>query len=234
MYKRILLKLSGESLLGDREYGIDPEHTKEIAREIKAAAELGVEIALVIGAGNIFRGVSASAKGMERTTADYMGMLATVMNALAMQEALESIDQPTRVLSAISMPEICEPYIRRRAMRHLEKKRIVICTSGTGNPYFTTDTAAALRALELSCDVLMKGTKVDGVYNKDPKLEKGARKFTSLTFTKVLSKDLHVMDAAAVSLCRDSNLPIVVFDFFKKGNLEKVIKQNKNLGTIIN
>lgn len=233
MYKRILLKLSGESMLGNRSYGIDPEHTKEIANEIKQTADSGVEIAMVIGAGNIFRGVSASAKGMERTTADYMGMLATVMNALAMQDALESIGQPTRVLSAINMPEICEPYIRRRAMRHLEKGRIVICTAGTGNPYFTTDSAAALRALELNCEVLLKGTKVDGVYNKDPNAEKGARKFSHLTFTKVLSKDLHVMDAAAVSLCRDSNLPIVVFDFFTQGNLRKVVN-DKNIGTIIN
>lgn len=234
MHKRILLKLSGEIMLGKREYGIDPEHTKEIAQEIKNACDLGVEIALVIGAGNIFRGVSASAKGMDRTTADYMGMLATVMNALAMQESLESIGQPTRVLSAISMPEICEPYLRRRAIRHLEKGRIVICTAGTGNPYFTTDTAAALRALELNCDVIIKGTKVDGVYNKDPKTNKGARRFSTLSFTKVLSKDLHVMDAAAVSLCRDSNLPIVVFNIFEPGNLEKVIRKESSIGTIIN
>jgi len=221
-------------MLGKREYGIDPEHTKAIAEEIKSACDLGVEIALVIGAGNIFRGMTASAKGMDRATADYMGMLATVMNALAMQEALESIGQPTRVLSAISMPEICEPYLRRKALRHLEKGRIVICTAGTGNPYFTTDTAAALRSLELNCDILIKGTKVDGVYNKDPKTNKGARRFKTLTFTQVLSKDLHVMDAAAVSLCRDSKLPIKVFNIFEEGNLEKAIKQDKDIGTIIN
>ncbi|MDD4351542.1 MAG: UMP kinase [Candidatus Gracilibacteria bacterium] len=230
--KRILLKISGESLLGDRTYGIDPEHTRKIAKQIKEVAQKGIEVVIVVGGGNIFRGVSVAAKGMDRSTADYMGMLATVMNAMALQDAIESLGQAVRVCSAINMPEIAEPYLRRRAIRHLEKGRVVIATAGTGNPFFTTDTAAALRALELNCDVLLKGTKVDGVYDKDPTKHKNAKLYKKVSFTEALSKNLKVMDATAFSLCRDSNLKVLVFNMFKKGNILKAAT-TQNIGTII-
>ena len=222
-YKRILLKLSGEALAGPRGFGIDPETVSAFCKEIVEAASLGVELAMVIGGGNIFRGMSASASGMDRASADYMGMLATVMNAVAVQDALEKLGLSTRVLSAITMQEVCEPYIRRRAIRHLEKGRIVICAAGTGNPYFTTDTAAALRAMELKSQVIIKGTKVDGIYNKDPKKFDDAVKFDKISYMDVLEKQLKVMDSTAVSLAMDNNMPIVVFNMFDPGNLKKVI-----------
>lgn len=210
-YRRVLLKISGEALMGPGQYGIDNETVSRIANEIKEAQELGAEICLVIGGGNIFRGVSPAAQGMERASADYMGMLATVMNALAVQNALERIGLYTRVLSAIEMTAICEPYIRRRALRHMEKGRIVIFAAGTGNPFFTTDTAAALRAAEMGCDALLKGTQVDGVYSADPKLDPDAERFEHLSYHEVLMRDLKVMDQAAISLTRESDIPIVVF-----------------------
>ncbi|WP_411818237.1 UMP kinase [Hyphococcus sp. DH-69] len=210
-YRRVLLKISGEALMGPGQYGIDNETVSRIANEIKEAKELGAEICLVIGGGNIFRGVSPAAQGMERASADYMGMLATVMNALAVQNALERIGLYTRVLSAIEMTAICEPYIRRRALRHMEKGRIVIFAAGTGNPFFTTDTAAALRAAEMGCDALLKGTQVDGVYSADPKLDPDAERFEHLSYHEVLMRDLKVMDQAAISLTRESDIPIVVF-----------------------
>ena len=222
-YKRILLKLSGEALAGPRGFGIDPETVSAFCKEIVEAASLGVELAMVIGGGNIFRGMSASASGMDRASADYMGMLATVMNAVAVQDALEKLGLSTRVLSAITMQEVCEPYIRRRAIRHLEKGRIVICAAGTGNPYFTTDTAAALRAMELKSQVIIKGTKVDGIYDKDPKKFDDAVKFDKISYMDVLEKQLKVMDSTAVSLAMDNNMPIVVFNMFDPGNLKKVI-----------
>lgn len=230
--RRILLKISGESLLGKRSYGIDPEQAREIAKQIKELTDHKLQVAIVIGAGNIFRGVSVAAKGMDRATADYMGMLATIMNALALQDAIESLGQAVRVCSAISMPEIAEPYLRRRAIRHLEKGRVVIVSAGTGNPYFTTDTAAALRALELNCDVLLKGTKVDGVYDKDPEKFPKAKLYRSLSFTQAINKNLRVMDAAAFSLCRESNLQVVVFNMFKRGNILKAAMSDK-VGTIV-
>ncbi|MGP1282373.1 MAG: UMP kinase [Parasphingopyxis sp.] len=222
-YNRILLKLSGEALMGDGQFGIDPETTARLAREVAAAKEAGHELCLVVGGGNIFRGLAAAAKGFDRTSADYMGMLATVMNALAVQNALEQIGQDTRVLSAIPMDTVCEPYIRRRAMRHMERGRIVIFAAGTGNPYFTTDTAAALRAAEMGCDALFKGTSVDGVYDADPKQVEGAKRYDTLSFNRVLSDNLKVMDAAAVALCRDNDIPIVVFNIREKGNLANVL-----------
>lgn len=222
-YNRILLKLSGEALMGDGQFGIDPETTARMAREVAAAKEAGHELCLVVGGGNIFRGLAAAAKGFDRTSADYMGMLATVMNALAVQNALEQIGQDTRVLSAIPMDTVCEPYIRRRAMRHMERGRIVIFAAGTGNPYFTTDTAAALRAAEMGCDALFKGTSVDGVYDADPKQVEGATRYDTLSFNRVLSDDLKVMDAAAVALCRDNDIPIVVFNIREQGNLANVL-----------
>ena len=221
--KRVLLKLSGEVLMGDRQFGIDPRFVGELAREVKAARDSGLEICLVIGGGNIFRGMAGAAAGMDRAQADYMGMLATVMNALAMQNALEQIGQQTRVQSAIQMDEVCEPVIRRRAERHLEKGRIVIFAAGTGNPYFTTDTAAALRAAEMGCNALFKGTSVDGVYDADPKKVSGASRYDSLSFNRVLADDLKVMDASAVALCRDNNIPIVVFNIRQPGNLAEVL-----------
>lgn len=221
--KRILLKLSGEVLMGNQEFGIDPEFVANLAQEVKAAHDTGLEICLVIGGGNIFRGVSGAARGLDRTTADYMGMMATVMNALAMQSALENAGVETRVQSAIPMPAVCEPYIRRRAERHLEKGRIVIFAAGTGNPFFTTDTGAALRAAEMGCDALMKGTSVDGVYDKDPKTTSDATRFETITYSKVLSDNLKVMDAAAVALCRENNIPIVVFSIREKGNVARVL-----------
>jgi uridylate kinase len=215
--RRVLLKISGEALMGAGSYGIDTDMTVRVAREVKAAIEAGVEVCLVVGGGNIFRGLQGAAKGMDRSTADYMGMLATVMNALAMQNALESVGVDTRVLSAIPMQNVCEPYIRRRAMRHMEKGRVVIFAAGTGNPFFTTDTAAALRAAEMGCTALMKGTSVDGVYTADPKKDASATRYTVLSYTDVLAKNLKVMDAAAVSLMRDNDIPIVVFNIHAPG-----------------
>lgn len=218
-FKRVLLKISGEALMGPGQYGIDSETAERIAQEVKDAKELGVELSLVIGGGNIFRGVSQAAKGMERASADYMGMLATVMNALAVQNALEDIGLYTRVLSAIEMTAICEPYIRRRAIRHMEKDRIVIFAAGTGNPFFTTDTAAALRAAEMGCDALLKGTQVDGVYSADPKTTPDAERYDRLTYHEVMVQDLKVMDQTAVALTRENAIPIVVFSIAKQGGI---------------
>ena len=220
---RILLKLSGEALMGDGQFGIDPDTVAGMASEIKAAKEQGLEICLVIGGGNIFRGMAGAAKGMDRAQADYMGMLATVMNALAMQNALEQMGVETRVQSAIKMDQVCEPIIRRRAERHLAKGRVVIFAAGVGSPYFTTDTGAALRAAEMKCDALLKGTSVDGVYDSDPKKNPTAKRYDHIGFDRVLADDLKVMDASAVALCRDNKIPIVVFNLRQSGNLEKVL-----------
>jgi uridylate kinase len=222
-YRRILLKLSGEGLMGEREYGIDPETVDRISGEIKTVYDKGIQICLVIGAGNIFRGVSAAAKGVERTSADYMGMLATVLNALAVQSVLESIGVQTRVQSAIPMSTVCEPYIRRRALRHLEKERVVIFAAGTGNPFFTTDTAAALRAVEMNCDALLKGTQVDGVYDADPKTDKKAKRFDKLSYQDVLTQNLKVMDTSAIALARENEVPILVFSIHNPGGLADVV-----------
>ena len=221
--KRILLKLSGEVLMGEQEFGIDPAYVLRLAEEVKAAKETGLEICLVIGGGNIFRGMAGAAQGMDRAQADYMGMLATVMNALAMQSALEQLGVDTRVQSAIQMDKVCEPVIRRRAERHLEKGRIVIFAAGVGAPYFTTDSGAALRAAELRCDALLKGTSVDGVYDSDPKRNPDARRFETVTYDKVLADNLKVMDASAVALCRDNDIPLVVFSIREKGNVARVL-----------
>ena len=221
--KRILLKLSGEVLMGEQEFGIDPGFVTELAKEVKQAKDEGWEICLVIGGGNIFRGMAGAAQGMDRAQADYMGMLATVMNALAMQSALEQLGVPTRVQSAVQMDQVCEPVIRRRAERHLEKGRIVIFAAGVGAPYFTTDSGAALRAAEMNCDALFKGTSVDGVYDSDPKKNADAKRYDSVTYDKVLADNLKVMDASAVALCRDNNIPIVVFSIREKGNLARVL-----------
>ena len=223
-YKRVLLKISGEALMGSRSYGLDPLMVERVALEIKSVHDLGGEVCLVIGGGNIFRGISAAANGMERSTGDYMGMLATVMNALAMQSALESLDVPTRVQSALPISAVCEPYIRRRAMRHMEKRRIVIFAAGTGNPYFTTDTAAALRASEMGCDALLKATKVDGVYDADPVENPDAIRFDTLTYMDVLTRDLKVMDASAISLARENGIPILVFSIHNNGAFAEVVK----------
>jgi uridylate kinase len=231
-YKRILLKLSGEALMGQQGYGIDPDMVAGIALEIKEVVNLGVEIGLVIGGGNIFRGLSASARGMDRVSADYMGMLATVINSLALQDYLERNDLYTRVLTAIKMEQIAEPFIRRRAIRHLEKGRIVIFAGGTGNPYFTTDTAAALRAIEIEADVIMKGTKVDGVYDSDPSENKHAKKFDELSYLEVVKRRLKVMDTTAVTLCMENKLPIIVFNLTKRGYLKRIL-QGESLGTKI-
>ena len=231
-YKRILLKLSGEALMGEESFGISPEMISHVAREIKTVCERNVQVALVIGAGNIFRGVAGAARGMDRATADNMGMLATVINSLAVQDALEQENIPTRVMSAISMQSVCEPYIRRRAIRHLEKNRVVIFAGGTGNPYFTTDTAAVLRALESETDVIMKATKVDGVYDKDPEKNTDAVKYEKLTYSEVLQKDLRVMDASAISLAREEKLPILVFNMKTSGNIVKAATGD-NIGTLI-
>lgn len=231
-YKRVLLKLSGESLAGDQGYGIDPATINAIAAEIKEVVDAGIELALVIGGGNIFRGLAASSKGMDRASADYMGMLATVINSLAMQDALEKIGVSTRVQSAIAMQEVAETYIRRRAVRHLEKGRVVIFGAGTGNPYFTTDTAASLRAMEINAQVILKGTKVDGVYSADPKKSPDAKRYDALTYIEVLQQGLQVMDATATSLCMDNHLPIIVFDLTKPGNIKKVIS-GQTIGTIV-
>jgi uridylate kinase len=221
--KRVLLKLSGEVLMGDQAFGLDPAVVAELAGEVKAAKDSGLEICLVIGGGNIFRGMAGAAQGMDRAQADYMGMLATVMNALAMQNALEKIGVETRVQSAVQMDQVCEPVIRRRAERHLEKGRIVIFAAGVGAPYFTTDSGAALRAAEMKCDALLKGTSVDGVYDADPKKKPNARRFETVSYDKVLADNLKVMDAAAVALCRDNNIPIVVFSIRENGNLARVL-----------
>ena len=232
LYPRVLLKLSGESLMGKRSYGIDPEMVATVAREVRDVIASGVETCLVIGGGNIFRGVSGAAAGMERATGDYMGMLATVMNALAMQNALETLGVPTRVMSALPISAVCEPYIRRRAMRHLEKGRVVIFAAGTGNPFFTTDTAAALRASEMGCAALLKGTRVDGVYSADPEKDPDAVRYDSLSYLQVLSEDLRVMDASAVSLARENNIPILVFSIEDSGGFERVL-QHKGKFTIV-
>ncbi|MBE9486343.1 MAG: UMP kinase [Chloroflexi bacterium] len=231
-YQRVLLKLSGEALAGEQGYGIDPEVITGIAAEIKDVVALGVQVALVIGGGNIFRGLAASSKGMDRASADYMGMLATVMNSLAMQDALEKQGVVTRVQSAIEMQQIAEPYIRRRAVRHLEKGRVVIFSAGTGNPYFTTDTAASLRAMEINAEVILKATKVDGVYTADPKKDSNAVKLPVLTYLEVLQKGLQVMDATATSLCMDNNLPMIIFDLTQRGNIKKVVL-GEQIGTIV-
>ena len=232
IYKRILLKISGEALIGKSTSGIDSKVMNEIADEVKNVVELGIEIAIVIGGGNFWRGVAASAEGMDRTAADYIGMLATVMNALGLQDAMEKKGVMTRVQSSITMREIAEPFIRRRAVRHLEKKRVVIFAGGTGNPYFSTDTAAALRALEINAEILFKATKVDGVYDKDPKKYHDAKRFEELTFKEVLEKDLRILDSTAISLCMENNLPIVVFDITKHGNIKKVVT-GKKIGTLV-
>lgn len=223
-YKRVLLKISGEALMGDQGFGLHPPTVERIAREIKRVHDLGIEICMVIGGGNIFRGLQGSAQGMERTTADYMGMLATVMNALAMQGALETLGIFTRVISAIPMDQVCEPYIRRRAVRHLEKGRVCIFAAGTGNPYFTTDTAATLRANEMGCDAIFKGTQVDGIYDKDPKNNPDAVRYDSVTYDEVLQKNLKVMDASAIALARDNNKPIVVFSLDEPGGFAGILK----------
>jgi uridylate kinase len=231
-YRRVLLKVSGEALMGSGAYGIDLEACGRIAQEIAAAVDRGVEMCLVFGGGNIFRGLQGAAKGMERASADYMGMLATVMNALAMQNALEGLGRETRVLSAIPMMTICEPYIRRRAIRHMEKGRVVIFAAGTGNPFFTTDTAAALRAAEMGCSALFKGTQVDGVYTADPKLDPEATRFEQLDYQEVLARNLRVMDASAVALMRDNDIPIVVFSIRTRGRLAEVL-EGRGLSTVI-
>jgi len=231
-YKRVVLKMSGEVLQGKQGYGIDPEVTRSIAEEIKDVKKLGTQIAIVIGGGNIYRGATAEGQGVDRTTADYMGMLATVINGLALQDSLEKAGVFTRVQTAIDMQELAEPYIRRKAIRHLEKNRVVIFVAGTGNPYFSTDTAASLRAVEIGADVILKATKVDGVYSADPKKDKSAKKFKTLKYIQVLKKGLKVMDATAVSLCMDNKLPIIVFDLTTKGNIKRVLLGDK-IGTIV-
>ncbi|MBN2397451.1 MAG: UMP kinase [Deltaproteobacteria bacterium] len=232
LYKRILLKLSGEALLGKGSFGIDTDVLKFVAEEIKAVHTLGVQIGIVIGGGNIFRGVEASTKGIDRVSADYIGMLATVMNSLALQNALENHGVSTRVQTAIEMREIAEPFIKRRATRHLEKGRVVIFACGTGSPYFTTDTAASLRAMEIQADAILKATKVDGIYDKDPVKEKDALIFDRITYTEVLTRDLKVMDSTAVSMCRDNNLPLIVFNLEKRGNIKGVVC-GRPIGTVV-
>ena len=230
--KRVVLKISGEALMGDLGFGIDPGVNVSIARQLKEVNAEGVEIAVVIGGGNIFRGLSAASEGMDRSTADYMGMLATMLNGLALQDALEKIGVDTRVVTAIQIRELAEPYIRRRAVRHLEKGRVVIFVCGTGNPYFTTDTAAALRATEIGAEMILKATKVDGVYSRDPVKHKTAKKFENLSYMEVLKKELKVMDATAISLCKDNKLPIVVFNIKKEGNIKRAVDGQK-IGTVI-
>ncbi len=231
-YKRILLKLSGEALMGNRQYGIDPDRLKEYAEEIKSVVDLGVEVAIVIGGGNIFRGVAGAANGMDRVQGDYMGMLATVINSMALQSALEEAGVYTRLQTAIRMEQIAEPFIKRRATRHLEKGRVVIFGAGTGNPYFTTDTAATLRAIEIDADVILKGTRVDGIYTADPEKDPSATKFETLSFDEVYQKGLNVMDMTAFTLSQENNLPIIVFDMNTKGNLSKLI-QGESIGTLV-
>ena len=232
LYSRILLKLSGEILAGDKGFGIDPEKASYLANEIKSIYDLGASIGLIIGAGNIFRGMDASSRGMDRVTGDYLGMLATIMNAISVQDALENINCETRTLSAINVSQIAEPYIRRRAIRHLEKGRIVIISGGTGNPFFTTDSAAALRAKELGADIVLKGTKVDGIYDKDPMKFKNAIKFNNITYSEVLNKNLRVMDLTAITLCKENNLPIQVFNINNPGDLKELLCGAK-LGTLV-
>ena len=231
-YKRILLKLSGESLMGNKQFGIDPERLAQYAMDIKHIAEKGMEVAVVIGGGNIFRGIQAAEGGMDRVQGDYMGMLATVINSMALQGALESIDVRTRLLSAIKMEQICEPFIRRRAVRHLEKGRVVIFGAGTGNPYFTTDTAASLRAIEIEADVILKGTRVDGIYNADPEKDPMATRYDKISFSEVYEKNLNVMDMTAFTLCNENKLPIIVFDMNKPGNLMRIIS-GEPIGTLV-
>jgi uridylate kinase len=231
-FKRVLLKLSGEILAADKKYGIDPEFASKLVAEFAEVVASGIQLAICIGGGNIFRGVQADAQGLERTSGDYMGMLATVINALALQDLLEQRGVPTRVMSAIEMREVCEPYIRRRALRHLEKGRVIIFAAGTGNPYFTTDTAASLRAMEINAEVLLKGTKVDAVYDSDPKKNAEAKPFSRLTYLDVLKNQLKVMDAAAISLCMDNDLPLIVFNVGERGNLQKIIA-GEDLGTLV-
>jgi uridylate kinase len=232
-YKRILLKLSGEALMGEQNYGIDTAVAESVAREIKAVHDLGVEVAVVVGGGNIFRGVSKSAGNMDRAAADYIGMLATVMNAVVLQDALEKQGVLTRVMSAIDIPQLAEPFIRRRAIRHLEKQRVVIFAAGTGNPYFTTDSAAALRACELGVDVIFKATKVDGIYSADPMTDKAATRFEKISYQEVLERQLKVMDASAISLCMDNNLPIMVFNMKENGNIIKAVNGDLTIGTLV-
>lgn len=231
-YKRILLKLSGEALMGDKSFGIDPERIQQYAEDIKTIASEKVQIAIVIGGGNIFRGLQASDSGIDRVQGDYMGMLATVINGMALQNAIEKTNVPTRLLSAIKMEQICEPYIRRRAIRHLEKGRIVIFGAGTGNPYFTTDTAASLRAIEIQADVILKGTRVDGIYTSDPEKDTTAKKYETISFADVYKNSLNVMDMTAFTLCQENDVPIIVFDMNKKGNLLKVVLGEK-IGTLV-
>ena len=233
VYKRILLKLSGEALMGAQNYGIDTQVAEEVARELKTVYGMGVQIAIVVGGGNIFRGVSESAGNMNRAAADYIGMLATIMNAVVLQDALEKQDIQTRVMSAIDVPQLAEPFIRRRAIRHLEKQRVVIFAAGTGNPYFTTDSAAALRALEIEANVIMKATKVDGIYSSDPVTDSTATRFDSISFRDVLEKQLRVMDASAISLCMDNNLPIIVFNMRQHGNIVKAVSGDLSVGTLV-
>jgi uridylate kinase len=230
-YQRVLLKISGEALMGEQNYGIDVDVARMVAEELKAVHELGIQIAVVVGGGNIFRGVSRSAGNMDRAAADYIGMLATVMNAVVLQDALEKLEVQTRVMSAIDIPQLAEPFIRRRAVRHLEKGRIVIFAAGTGNPYFTTDSAAALRALEIKADIILKATKVEGVYNADPMQDVTAVRYDSITYQQVLEQQLKVMDASAISLCMDNNLPIVVFNMRKAGNISRVVTGEPGVGT---
>ena len=231
-YKKILLKLSGEALMGDQEFGISSDVIASYAKQIKEIVDLGVEVSIVIGGGNIFRGISGAAQGVDRVTGDHMGMLATVINSLALQNSIEKLGVPTRVQTAIEMPKIAEPFIKRRAQRHLEKGRVVIFGAGTGNPYFTTDTAAALRAIEMETDVVIKATKVDGIYDKDPVKYPDAKKYETVTYNEVLAKDLKVMDATAISLCRENKLPIIVFNSLDEGNLKKVV-MGENIGTTV-
>ena len=231
-YKKILLKLSGEALMGDQEFGISSDVITSYAKQIKEIVDLGVEISIVIGGGNIFRGLSGAAQGVDRVTADHMGMLATVINSLALQNSIEKLGVPTRVQTAIEMPKVAEPFIKRRAQRHLEKGRVVIFGAGTGNPYFTTDTAAALRAIEMETDVVIKATKVDGIYDKDPVKYPDAKKYETVTYNEVLAKDLKVMDATAISLCRENKLPIIVFNSLIEGNLKKVV-MGEHIGTTV-
>ena len=231
-YKKILLKLSGEALMGDQEFGISSDVIASYAKQIKEIVDLGVEVSIVIGGGNIFRGLSGAAQGVDRVTGDHMGMLATVINSLALQNSIEKLGIPTRVQTAIEMPKVAEPFIKRRAQRHLEKGRVVIFGAGTGNPYFTTDTAAALRAIEMETDVVIKATKVDGIYDKDPVKYPDAKKYQTVTYNEVLAKDLKVMDATAISLCRENKLPIIVFNSLIEGNLKKVV-MGEHIGTIV-
>lgn len=233
VFKRILLKLSGEALMGAQNYGIDTAVAESVAKEIKTAVDLDIEVAIVVGGGNIFRGVSESAGNMDRAAADYIGMLATVMNAVVLQDALEHQQVYTRVMSAIDIPQLAEPFIRRRAIRHLEKKRVVIFAAGTGNPYFTTDSAASLRALEIGAEAILKATKVDGIYSADPVTDKSATKFDRITFQEVLEKQLKVMDASAISLCKDNNLPIMVFNMKEHGNIIKAVSGDTSIGTLV-